>query len=217
VKGQKSGQPVVYFITNGLLTNSDFETKSPDTLRRIEIAIKNGAGFIQIREKNLSTLNIFKLTTLAVGLSKGSNSRVLVSERFDVAIAAAAHGVHLTSKSLGVENARRACPEGFIIGCSTHSFAEAADARRSGADYAIFGPVFDTPSKRKFGKPKGIDTLERVCRELSGFSVFAIGGIDSGNLDLVLRTGVAGFAGIGMFEDDAVYKAINAVIINESK
>jgi thiamine-phosphate pyrophosphorylase len=88
-----------------------------------------------------------------------------------------------------------------LIGVSAHTSEEARAARDGGADFAVFGPVFDTPSKRAYGLPVGPETLERAARELSPFPVVALGGVDEGNAAEVMGAGAAGVAGIRLFAD----------------
>jgi len=64
----------------------------------------------------------------------------------------------------------------LLIGVSTHSSNEAQRARADGADFVLFGPVFETESKQAFGSPQGIEALQRVADELKPFPVIAMAG-----------------------------------------
>ena len=90
----------------------------------------------------------------------------------------------------------------FMIGASCHSLAEARAAADDGADYIIFGPVFETPSKTQFGAPLGLERLREVCSELR-IRVLAIGGVDVENAAECFQAGAAGIAAIRMFQDAA--------------
>ena len=92
------------------------------------------------------------------------------------------------------------CGPEFLIGVSTHSLAEARAAQAGGADFVVFGPVFDTESKRAFGEPQGLDRLREVTIELGEFPVLAIGGITRENSAACMDAGASGFAGISLFE-----------------
>ncbi len=74
----------------------------------------------------------------------------------------------------------------FLIGVSTHSLESAREARDGGADFVVFGPVFETESKRAFGPPQGLEKLREVTTALQGFPVLAIGGITLDNAESVL-------------------------------
>ena len=94
---------------------------------------------------------------------------------------------------------RRAFGEDFLSGASTHTHEEARAAREGGADFAVFGPVFDTPSKRAYGPPVGLEALTKAARELSPFPLVALGGVGETEVEEVLRAGAAGVAGIRLF------------------
>ncbi len=109
---------------------------------------------MQIREKDLSARELLGLTRAAVKVARGSATRIIVNDRFDVALAAEAGGVHLGEASMPVAavSARRSdavirdnsLPE-FLIGASCHSLEGVRMAERDSANYVIFGPVFSTP------------------------------------------------------------------------
>jgi thiamine-phosphate pyrophosphorylase len=89
-----------------------------------------------------------------------------------------------------------------VIGVSTHSVEEARAARASGADFVVFGPVFETESKRAFGPPQGLEKLLQVTSELHGCPVLAIGGVTLDNAESCYAVGASGFAGISWFKAD---------------
>jgi thiamine-phosphate pyrophosphorylase len=92
----------------------------------------------------------------------GPSVPVLVNRRFDVALAAGAAGVHLPADGLPLAGVRAHTPRGFRVGVSTHSPEEASAALEAGADIVVIGPIFDTPSKRRFGAPLGVEALGRL-------------------------------------------------------
>jgi thiamine-phosphate pyrophosphorylase len=113
---------------------------------------------------------------------------VFVNGRFDLALAAAAHGVHLPVDGLPLPRVRVRTPRGFRIGASAHSPADAARAISEGADLVVIGPIFDTPSKRAYGPPLGTAALaELPSRGSHPADVFAIGGIDESNVGELAR------------------------------
>jgi len=144
---------------------------------------------------------LYELATRAVAITRGSATRLLVNDRFDVARAAGADGVHLTTRSLPAKVVRSICGDDFLIGVSTHSLETALNARAEGADFVVFGPVFETPSKRIYGEPQGLDTLREVTSALAGFPVIAIGGINRENADECFRAGASGIAAIRLFNE----------------
>ena len=149
---------------------------------------------------------------------KGSATRLLVNDRADIALAAGADGVHLAATSLSASVIRRNFPKNFLIGVSTHSLAEAQAAQDNGADFAVFGPVFDTPSKRAYGQPLGLDKLREAAQSLRKIPLLAIGGITLENLDNTLRAGTKGIAAIRLFNNTATLASlINSIRAGYSK
>ena len=144
---------------------------------------------------------LYELTERAVEITRGSETRLLVNDRSDIARAAGAGGVHLTSHSLRAEVVRKIYGPEFLIGVSTHSLDEARAARVGGADFVVFGPVFETESKREFGEPQGLKRLEEITRELRGFPVVAIGGITLDNARSCFDAGASGVAAIRLLND----------------
>lgn len=158
---------------------------------------------IQIREKNLSASVLYQLATSAAGITKGSATNLLINDRSDIAAAAGADGVHLTTSSLPTAVVRQSFGDSFLIGVSTHSPEEARRARQGGADFAVFGPVFDTASKKEFGEPPGLAGLASVCSELSPFPILALGGVMIGNVAECIGAGARGVAAIRMLQPPA--------------
>ena len=136
-----------------------------------------------------------------------AHSRVLVNDRLDVAMAAGAGGVHLGGQSMPVSAVRQVAPRPIVIGASCHSFSEASAAESGGADYLLFGPVFETPSKLKYGPPVGLDALRKVAAEIR-VPVLALGGITMERVRPCLEAGAAGIAGIRIFQDCELMEAL---------
>lgn len=190
--------PIGYLITNGDATDPNFDACRARILATIARAVEAGVSLIQIREKNLSARHLFELTRSVVGAVARSAARVLVNDRADIAFAAEADGVHLTARSMSPAVIRDNFPRQFVVGVSTHSVDEAVTAGNAGADFAVFGPVFETTGK---SEPQGLAALRTVCARVGPFPVLAIGGIDAEHVDEVLRAGASGVAAIRAFAD----------------
>ena len=209
-------KPIIYLITSGSTTN----TTTPDSpefsqlLTLIKTAVASQIPLIQIREKALTTRVLYELTRRAVGIAQGSSTRVLVNDRFDVALGAGAHGVQLTAQSLPARVVRGATSSRFVIGVSTHSVDEAEEARSGDADLVVFGPVFETESKRSFGPPQGLSKLADIAAAVDRTPVIAIGGIAIENVRECLRHGAAGIAAIRLLNDSNGLPATVAAIRN---
>jgi thiamine-phosphate pyrophosphorylase len=194
----------VCYVTDRKALAGSAEEQIRSLLEKMESAARAGVDWIQIREKDLSGRELAALAGEAVRRIPRS-CRVLVNDRLDVAMAGGAGGVHLGERSMPVEEARRFVREknpggDFLVGVSGHSIESVQTAERLGADYAIFGPVYETPSKIAFGPPQGVGQLAEVCRSVSG-PVIAIGGITIRNAGECVRSGASGIAAIRMFQD----------------
>jgi thiamine-phosphate pyrophosphorylase len=172
-------------------------------LARIREAVGAGIDWIQLREKDLEASVLRDLARDALRTSRDTNTRILINDRFDVAWAAGADGVHLGESSLPVKDVVRVShtelSEHFRIGASCHSLEGAARAAGEGADYVLFGPVFATPSKAAFGEPQGLSRLEAACHA-TPIPVLAIGGITEENAETCIAAGAAGIAAIRLFQ-----------------
>jgi len=200
--------PIVCYVTDRASLGSAEPIAA--VLRKIRLAVRAGADWIQLREKDLSARELLSLTRDAVlaasdAESAGRHARVYVNDRLDVALAAGAAGVHLGRESAPAADAVRWCragnaPASFEIGVSCHHLDDAREAERAGASYIFFGPVFDTPSKRRFGPPQGIARLAEVCAAIK-IPAIAIGGVNEENLRECIEAGASGIAAIRMFQE----------------
>jgi thiamine-phosphate diphosphorylase len=202
-----ANKPIVCYVTDRkTLGPSDaFRGALSSTVEKIRLAAAAEADWVQVREKDLSAKELLALVKQAVSTGD-SRVKVIVNDRLDAALAAGAAGVHLGRESVAVSEVVQWCragnaPAEFLIGASCHSLDEARQAEAAGANYAFFGPVFDTPSKRAFGAPRGIAQLREVCREIR-IPVIAIGGLDQGNAMECLRGGASGIAAIRLFQEN---------------
>jgi thiamine-phosphate pyrophosphorylase len=154
-----------------------------------------GAGLpaVQLREKDLPAGELARLATDLLALTRRHGARLLVNDRADVALAVGADGVHLPATGLPPAAARRVIGPTRLLGVSTHTAAEVEAAAAAGADFAVFGPVYDTPSKRTDGEPQGLDRLAAACRR-SSLPVLAIGGVTAERVGEVRAAGAAGVA-----------------------
>jgi thiamine-phosphate pyrophosphorylase len=207
-------KPILYLITRGA-TDETTTTESAEfqqLLGQFSAAVTAGIQLIQIREKRLTARVLFELTSRAVSITQGTGTRVLVNDRADIAAGAGADGVHLTTQSLEAAVVRQAFGERLLIGSSTHSVEEARRARDAGADFIVFGPVFESPAKKKYGPPVGLQALSGVARELAPFPVIALGGISIKNAAECLCAGASGIAGISLFSEPAGLANVASVI-----
>lgn len=206
--------PAICLVSDGATTPAT--TRTSDDFRRLLTLVRAAADarvdLVQLREKQLRPRLLCELAARASEITRGTGTRLLVNDRADVARAAGADGVHLSTRSLDARVVRRAFGEGFLIGVSAHSLEEARAGCFGGADFALFGPVFDTPSKRQYGAPVGLQRLAEVARKLAPFPLLAIGGVTRENAPLVLASGARGVAAIRLFSEPETLSEVVAEI-----
>jgi thiamine-phosphate pyrophosphorylase len=173
-----------------------------DWLRRLAEA---RIGALQIREKNLDDRAVLELAREARAVLPPS-AVVLVNGRLDIAIAAGADGAHLPADGVPLEALRRRFGSGVMLGRSTHTVEEVEAALREGADYVAFGPVYATPSKERYGPPRGLDELARAAR--LPIPVYALGGVTLSRFGEVAEAGAAGVAGIRLFQEPDLMETV---------
>ncbi len=165
---------------------------------------------VQIRERDLSARDVFVATAAIAESARRTGARLLVNDRADIA-ASAGCGVHLATRSLAVGTIRTAFAPDMLVGASTHTFEEAETAQQGGADFVVYGPVFETGSKKEYGDPVGLEALHEVASRLT-IPVVALGGVNLSNFREVLHAGAAGVAGISMFTETHDLRALVAAI-----
>jgi thiamine-phosphate pyrophosphorylase len=156
-------------------------------------ALQGGVNAIQLREKDLGTRELLKLTYRMREITKKYDAKLFINDRLDIALAAGADGVHLTQNSIPIDAVKKVVKHKLIIGASTHSLKEATAAEKAGADFITLGPVYRTPSKMKYGRPIGLDTVKKVSGKIK-IPVFAIGGIKSNRIENARKAGAYGIA-----------------------
>jgi thiamine-phosphate pyrophosphorylase len=187
----------LYLITDRNQTGS---------LRLIDVvddALKGGVKAVQLREKDLSSRELYELAYDMRKLTAKYHAKLLINDRVDIALAVEADGVHLGLNSLPIHRVRKLIGPDRLIGLSCHNQINAIMAQENGADFITFGPVYYTPSKANYGKPVGVDRLEIVSHLLE-IPVFALGGIKKNNIDEVVAAGAAGISLVSAIiaEDD---------------
>lgn len=195
---------LLYYITDRQQLPGTEAEQVRELLERIERAARGGVDFIQLRENDLLGGALESLAKKAAARIKASasNTGLLINSRTDVAVSAGAQGVHLRSKDVSAAEARKIWrlagrEEGAIVAVSCHSDREVAEAARSGADFVVFGPVFE---KRQVpGAPlSGLEGLRSASSHK--IPVLALGGVTLENAPLAISAGAKGIAGIRLFQ-----------------
>jgi thiamine-phosphate pyrophosphorylase len=179
-----------------LLVTDRHQVRGRSFLTVLQHAIQAGVQAIQLRERDLSTSELLSLAGAIQAMTTPKAVSLIMNDRVDLAMALELQGVHLRADSLSICSTRRMIGPHRLIGVSTHSAEEVRRASHDCADYVVFGPIFDTPSKRSFGPPLGLDLLADVCRH-SSIPIFAIGGVTCERVPKVRQAGAHGVAVIG--------------------
>lgn len=161
-----------------------------DNVEVVRRMIEGGIRIIQYREKKAakSAAAIFAECLKIRELTRAAGVTFIVNDHVDVAMLVGADGVHVGQDDLPVEEVRRLLGPGKIIGLSTHSPEQAAEAVRCGADYIGVGPIFATRTKDDVCAAVGFPYLEWVRDHIS-LPWVAIGGIKLNNIDEIIRRG----------------------------
>ncbi len=158
----------------------------------VEEALKGGTKAVQLREKDLDGRELLQVALALRELTERYGALLFINDRVDVALLCGADGVHLPENSFSPSALRERFGRRLLIGVSCHSVEAAERAEREGADFATLGPVYYTPSKRRFGLPVGTAPLKEASR--LSVPVFALGGIKKENIREVIMCGVHGVA-----------------------
>jgi thiamine-phosphate pyrophosphorylase len=167
------------------------QTRGRDLVAVVGECLAVGLPAVQLREKDLPAAELARLGRELRALTRRHAARLIVNDRADVALAVEADGVQRTSTSLPVADLRAIADKRLRVGASVHSLDEAVAAAAAGADWIVFGPVYDTPSKRAYGPPQGLARLAAVSRAVD-IPVIAIGGITPERVGEVRGAGAHG-------------------------
>jgi len=158
-----------------------------------KLAYSGGADMVQLRMKGSDGREMLEQARKIKVLSDRSAKFFIVNDRVDIAMLSDADGVHLGQSDISIEEARELLGEDKLIGVSVHNVKEAIAAEFSGADYISVGAIFNTSTKLDAHQGQGLDVVFTV-REAVDLPVMAIGGINRGNIQDVIRAGADGVA-----------------------
>jgi thiamine-phosphate pyrophosphorylase len=212
---------LLYYITDRRQLSQNEDDSRRLVLDGIRRAATAKIDFIQLRERDLPARELSDLAIAAVKIINEANSSrefktsFLINSRVDVAVACGAAGVHLRSSDISAADARAlmmaAGQSRPVVAVSCHNMREVELAEGQGANFAVFGPVFE---KAGADMPVlGLLELERVCRSRRaanpGMPVLALGGVDVENARACMAAGADGIAGIRLFQREDVGEVVN--------
>ena len=160
--------------------------------RQVAAVAAAGAGLIQLRDKKLGDAALLERAIAAVAAARRHGALLVINDRPDIAVAAAADGVHLGEDDLPVLAARRIVGSAKLIGRTAHTLAEAEAAVRDAADYIGVGPCFPSDTKA-FAAFAPRNFLQDVARSIE-LPAFAIGGITAHRIEELVVLGLSRIA-----------------------
>lgn len=176
----------LYLCTDrGIMTTEKIEDS-------VEFAVRGGCGVVQLREKNCSSKEFYKIALRVKEVTDAYEVPLLINDRVDIALAVGADGVHLGQEDLPVPVARELLGPDKIIGATANTVELAVKAMKYGADYLGVGDVFGTMTKSGT-KHITLDDLKEI-RGAVQIPIVAIGGVNADNIALLRPIGVDGAA-----------------------
>ena len=181
-------------------------TKSMTLCEQVEEAIKGGATFVQLREKELDDRAFFAEAEDIKCVCKKYGVPFVINDNVDIAIKADADGVHIGQKDMEAGYVRSLIGEDKILGLSVQTREQAIAAEKMGADYLGVGAVFATSSKDDADAVSYAE-LKAICEAVQ-IPVVAIGGITADNILELAGSGISGAAVISaIFAAEDIQKA----------
>ena len=174
-----------------LVTDRDV-LKGRDLCEAIEASIKGGVTLVQLREKDISSLDFYNLAVAVKKITDKYNVPLIINDRIDVALAVDAAGVHVGQSDIPAKVARRIIGDDKILGISAATLEEAKLAEDEGADYLGIGAVFPTDTK-KDARSVSVELLDEIKKSLT-VPVVGIGGINENNAELLKESKIDGIA-----------------------
>ena len=179
----------------------------------IEEAIKGGAGIVQLREKNISTKDLYEKALKVKEICKNYGALFIINDRLDIAQAVGADGVHLGQSDMPIEKARKILKDKFLIGATARNIEEAKRAELLGADYIGSGAIFGTSTKDNAKKIE-MEEVKKIVASVK-IPVFAIGGININNVSMLKNIGLQGICAVsGILSEKNCKKAVDIMLKN---
>jgi thiamine-phosphate pyrophosphorylase len=171
------------------------QTGGRDLVEVLTQALACGVRAIQLREKDLDTIHVYRLAERLLSITRTAGAALVINDRVDVALALGADGVHLTRKSLPPKEVRALVGSHMLVGVSCHTLADIQEAAAGGVDFLVLGPIYATPSKAPYGAPL-TPAMLRQARAMCPLPILAIGGINASRVPEVMEAGADGVAAI---------------------
>ena len=152
-----------------------------------------GVKAIQVREKDLDDVALFKMAQPISALCKSYHAHLFINTRVQVAIDVGAAGVHLPDVDVSIAKIKAQSDSDFLVGCSVHSVDTAKKRETECADFITYSPIYPTTSKKGYGPAVGLESLKKLTEQVK-LPVYALGGVTPAHIDECLQAGVSGMA-----------------------
>ncbi len=205
---------LLYYITDRKSFAGNPREQRAALLRRITDAARAAVELVQLREKDLATMDLEELAREAVALVRqnSATTKLLINTRADIALAVGADGVHLPAGSAPVTEIRsnwlRRTKNEPLIGISAHSIEDLRELEARGANFAVLAPIFEKIATEAVGI--GMNVLREACAG-ARTPLLALGGVNLTNARACLDAGAAGVAGIRLFQDGDLSSTVSAL------
>ena len=176
----------LYLVTDRQLMSCDSLTEA------VEQAILGGCTMIQLREKELSSLEFYNQAVAVKQVTDKYHIPLIINDRIDIAMAVQATGGHIGQHDLPAAAVRKVIGENMLLGVSASSIAEAIQAQQDGADYLGVGAMFPTGTKTD-ADSVSMEELQKIRAAVS-LPIVVIGGINKGNAGRFKPMGIDGLA-----------------------
>ena len=176
----------LYLVTDRQLMSCDSLTEA------VEQAILGGCTMIQLRENELSAIEIYNQAVVVKQVTDKYHIPLFINDRIDIAMAVQATGVHIGQHDLPAAAVRKVIGENMLLGVSASSIAEAIQAQQDGADYLGVGAMFPTGTKTD-ADSVSMEELQKIRAAVS-LPIVVIGGINKGNAGRFKPMGIDGLA-----------------------
>ena len=180
-----------------MVTNSD-KYSEEEFLERIESALKGGVDILQLREKEKTDLEILNLGKKVKALCDSYKVPMLIDDKPHIAWALGL-GVHLGADDMPIELGRKLLGPEALIGATAKSVEAAKIAEKQGANYLGVGAIFETKTHVKT-KRTSLETLKEIKKNV-GIEVYAIGGLNYDNIDILKDSGIDGICVVSAIMD----------------
>ncbi len=170
-----------------VVTDSDLSSGRTDA-EVARMAYEGGADAVQLRMKHADGREMLAQAKAIAEIADEMGRFFFVNDRVDIAMASGADGVHLGQSDIPVSEARRLMGDDAIIGASVQNVEQALEAVEQGADYLGVGSIFVTSTKPDAVQGLGLGAIFEI-RQAVDIPVVAIGGINRGNIQDVIRAG----------------------------